>query len=44
MQNEDTSAPVLREFITRATLNLSALFALVAGAVNVPDLLMLLMP
>lgn len=44
MQNEATSAPVLREFLARMTFNLSALIALVAGAVNVPDLLMLLMP
>lgn len=44
MQNESTSAPVLREFLAKMTFNLSALIALVAGAVNVPDLLMLLMP
>lgn len=44
MQNESTSAPVLREFLARMTFNLSALIALVAGAVNVPDLFMLLMP
>jgi hypothetical protein len=44
MHNDDTSVPVLREFITRITFNLSALIAMVAGAVNLPDLFMLLMP
>ncbi len=44
MQNDSTSAPVLREFIAKVTFNLSALIAMVAGAVNLPDLFMLLMP
>lgn len=43
MQSDTTSAPVLREFLARLTFNLSALIALVAGAVNVPDLFLLLM-
>jgi len=43
MQNETASEQVLREFLARMTFNLSALIALVAGAVNVPDLILLLM-
>lgn len=44
MQNEEAAGPALREFIVRAALNLFALFALVVGAVNVPDLILSLMP
>lgn len=44
MQNDSTSAPVLREFIAKMTFNLSALIAMLAGVANLPDLFMLLMP
>lgn len=44
MQNQTAAAAAaLRAFIAKVAFNLSALLALAAGAVNAPELIMLLM-
>lgn len=43
MQNQTAAAAALRAFVAKLTFNLSALIALAAGAVNAPELIMLLM-